>query len=1079
MEPRDDRGAASSSAGRRRRLAKVPARRVAAALCASASLLAAGVAGAGVDGVGVTGATAGTRATTGTGTVHADHTDRAARALVTVGASPAVGLGRAIGPAPAFLAHVVVSLDLGTPAAGVRAVTSWLESQQLHPVVRGTLVDVTAPSGVVARALHVRFASYRERAVGGAGAVYASGPPVLPAVVAAHVAGILGLSDAPLVSTATLAVTRPGPFAASGALGSSGSATAGTLAAPCTGATAEAATVEATASDGTVRTMAAIGDTYGVGGLVATGHDGAGATVAVIELAPSRPSDIATYDSCFGLPDANYSVDAVDGGAPVSGADPYLEPDLDIEQVQTQAPAADVVSVEAPNTTAGFADAIDAAIANPHVSVISISWASCEALAGSPGVPGSFVASLEPLLLEAAEQGQTVLVASGDDGSEACAYLGSADDTSTSVDYPASDPSVTAVGGTVIAGSGQPDVTWNACSTGASACTASDYTGPGYGGASTGGVSALFAEPSWQESAGTFAGPCGASGGCRAVPDISANADGNVVYEAGGWVTAVGTSAAAPLVAGLAADVESSCDVATEETAGLADPVGSPEYGSLGDLAPRLYSYAHAFAGGSALTDVTSGNNDWTRAVTGVAPGTDYPARSGYDLATGLGTPVGSGWLCPSVTALTVEGQPATSATVGQSLTVTGTGLADAVVTFGTSSIPATVTSASPNQLVVTVPSGSGLADVTVTGAVGSAAPQPFSITTAPVVTSAASVSATVGTAFSFTVTGSGSPLPTLAESGALPGGVSFVPGGGGTATLTGTPTQSGSYPLTVMASSSAGTASQQLELDVAPASSPASPPSPSPSPSPSPVPGYSPAPAPVTTTTTTTTTPAVGSSRPPGTRPRAPAGSRTPGRVEAVGSSQLHTTLAVARLYLRVQGGGGVSSGSVLLESGRVVLGAARFTAAPGSTALLVVPLDPTARALLTVAPDHVLRAVAVVRVAGQPAASRTVTLHLAGPLALAPLALVGPATVVAHSSAVRLLVEGRGEGLAGSVRLLVGRTLVGAAHFALGARAQTTVVVQLDEAGRVVLGHASRVVAIVDAAGYRPTARAVVLVG
>ena len=322
------------------------------------------------------------------------------------------------------------------------------------------------------------------------------------------------------------------------------------------------------------------------------------------------------------------------------------------------------------------------------MSVISISWTSCEALAGSSGVPGSFVAALEPLLVEAAEQGQTVLTASGDDGSQACANMGSSYDTSTSVDCPASEPSVTAVGGTDIAGSGQPDATWNACSAATSACTSSDYTGPGYGGASTGGVSALFAEPSWQQSAGTFAGPCGASSGCRAVPDISADADGNVVYEAGGWVTAVGTSAAAPLVAGLAADVESSCAVATEETAGLADAVGSPEYWALGDLAPRLYSYAHAFSGGSALTDVTSGSDDRTRAVTGVAPGTDYPAHSGYDLATGLGTPVGSGWLCPPVTAMTVGGQPATSAAVGQSLTVTGTGtgtgLADAVVTFGT-----------------------------------------------------------------------------------------------------------------------------------------------------------------------------------------------------------------------------------------------------------------------------------------------------------------------------------------------------------------------------------------------------------
>ena len=129
MEPRDDRGAARRPAAGRRRLAEVPARRVVAALCASSSLLAAGVAG--TTGVAIAG---GAGATTGTRAAHVAHV---ARAPVAVGASPATGRGRAIGPAPAFVAHVVVSLDLGTPAAGVRVVTSWLESRRLRPVVRG------------------------------------------------------------------------------------------------------------------------------------------------------------------------------------------------------------------------------------------------------------------------------------------------------------------------------------------------------------------------------------------------------------------------------------------------------------------------------------------------------------------------------------------------------------------------------------------------------------------------------------------------------------------------------------------------------------------------------------------------------------------------------------------------------------------------------------------------------------------------------------------------------------------------------------------------------------------------------
>ena len=90
-------------------------------------------------------------------------------------------------------------------------------------------------------------------------------------------------------------------------------------------------------------------------------------------------------------------------------------------------------------------------------------------------------------------------------------------------------------------------------------------------------------------------------------------------------------------------------------------------------------------------------------------------------------------------------------------------------------------------------------------------------VTTAPAITSAASVSLTVGSAGSFTVTASGSPLPSLSESGALPSGVSFVDHGDGTATLAGTPAAgtAGNYALTLTAHNGVGSdATQAFTVD-------------------------------------------------------------------------------------------------------------------------------------------------------------------------------------------------------------------------------------------------------------------------
>ena len=86
-----------------------------------------------------------------------------------------------------------------------------------------------------------------------------------------------------------------------------------------------------------------------------------------------------------------------------------------------------------------------------------------------------------------------------------------------------------------------------------------------------------------------------------------------------------------------------------------------------------------------------------------------------------------------------------------------------------------------------------------------------------PVFTSPASVTATVGVPFSFTVTANGVPTPTLSESGSLPKGLGFVDNGDGTGTVSGTPTRVKNKAVVLSASNSAGRATQHLTISVQP----------------------------------------------------------------------------------------------------------------------------------------------------------------------------------------------------------------------------------------------------------------------
>jgi kumamolisin len=320
--------------------------------------------------------------------------------------------------------------------------------------------------------------------------------------------------------------------------------------------------------------------------------DGSGQTIAIIELGGGyEQADLETYFTGLGIATPSVSAVGVDGAANEPGKDPSGadgEVLLDIEVIGALSPASDILVYFAPNTDAGFLDAVaTAAHATPTPTAISISWGQSE-----DQWTAQARSALDDAIFDAAALGVTVTAAAGDNGSGD----GSTDGTDHA-DFPASSPHALACGGTSLIAKGTTvtsETVWN------------DGAG---GGATGGGVSDVFALPTWQKKAGV---PRPTSGGGRGVPDVAGNADPRTGYEVlvdGKKQVFGGTSAVAPLWAALVARMVQS--------------LGSP----LGLLQPQLYDLSGGFR------DVTSGNNG------------SFSAKSGWDACTGLGTPDGTALL--------------------------------------------------------------------------------------------------------------------------------------------------------------------------------------------------------------------------------------------------------------------------------------------------------------------------------------------------------------------------------------------------------------------------------------------------
>lgn len=334
--------------------------------------------------------------------------------------------------------------------------------------------------------------------------------------------------------------------------------------------------------------------------LTTTSLTGAGQTMGLYELDGYLPSDIAFYNSTYGLtsiPLENVLTAGFDGAAgPDAG-----EVTLDIEVMNALAPGASKLIVyEAPNGTTGAAELYNVIAMENRAKEVSVSWGLAEDQIDSGSV------SIEnTAFTQMAMQGQSVFIASGDSG----AYT---DGKTLSVSDPASNPFVTSVGGTTLSlnGAGGPflsETTWAD-----PADTRRSLLGAGGGG----GISTLWPLPKYQVGVGQSATQ-------RNLPDVALDADPNTgyaIYVGSQWVIEGGTSVAAPLWAAFTT-------LANQQRAKYGEPL-------IGFANPLIYQIGKSANYSAGFHDVKDNSTNLF-----------YHATTGYDDATGWGSFNGAGLL--------------------------------------------------------------------------------------------------------------------------------------------------------------------------------------------------------------------------------------------------------------------------------------------------------------------------------------------------------------------------------------------------------------------------------------------------
>ncbi|WCK53294.1 S53 family peptidase [Aneurinibacillus sp. Ricciae_BoGa-3] len=322
--------------------------------------------------------------------------------------------------------------------------------------------------------------------------------------------------------------------------------------------------------------------------------------IGIIELGGGyNQAEMQQYFSSLGIVQPEIKDVSVDGAVNQPTGDPNGadgEVVLDIEVAGSVSPGVKLAVYFAPNTDAGFLNAINKAVHDSvnKPTVISISWGNAESQWTNQAMQ-----AMDRAFQDAAVVGVTICCASGDRGS-----ADGVDDGRVHVDFPASSPFALACGGTHLEGSGstiKQEVVWN----------------DGPDSSTGGGVSEVFDLPDWQSRAHVSVSANLEHRKGRGVPDVAGDADPATGYRIlvdGKQAVFGGTSAVAPLWAGLL----------TLINAQLGRPVGF--------VNPMLYNLP---VRGNVFRDIKRGNNESTRQSEA------YLAHPGWDPCTGLGSPDG------------------------------------------------------------------------------------------------------------------------------------------------------------------------------------------------------------------------------------------------------------------------------------------------------------------------------------------------------------------------------------------------------------------------------------------------------
>ncbi|MGA2813461.1 MAG: protease pro-enzyme activation domain-containing protein [Candidatus Acidiferrum sp.] len=384
------------------------------------------------------------------------------------------------------------------------------------------------------------------------------------------------------------------------------------------------------------------------------GYTGSGKSIAAVGQSEIVLSDIENFQKAAGLPVRDPTVLLVphSGTSAISTGD-ESESDIDLEYSGAIAKGATIYFVYVGNSpNYSVFDSLNYAIENQTAAVITISYGDCESDLGA----GEY-ASLNAKLAQAAAQGQTVATADGDSGSTDC--YGNTDQTTAeqqalAVDFPSSSQYVTAMGGTEFSAADVAvgnNTFWAAQSSADIISSALSYipeqvwnddSASGGLSAGGGGVSSFTSRPSWQANV-----PGIPAGAFRLVPDLSLTAspnnagflycssdssldingscsngfrDANNQY----LTVAGGTSFDAPIFAGMVAIIN--------------EKLNSSGQGVVSAILYTLAQNAGTYA--SAFHDITSGSNECTAGPTycSAAGESEYPATTGYDQASGLGS---------------------------------------------------------------------------------------------------------------------------------------------------------------------------------------------------------------------------------------------------------------------------------------------------------------------------------------------------------------------------------------------------------------------------------------------------------